>query len=662
MKVGRNMSKLNEKKMIDDIRLLALDMIDKAGNGHPGIALSAAPIMYSLLANHMVYDLEKPDWPNRDRLVLSAGHASALLYATIYATTGDFTIDELKRFRHLNSTTPGHPELNVNKSIEATTGTLGQGFATAVGMAIGERYLEAKYNAKKLDLFNYNIYCLCSDGDLMEGISYEAASLAGEFELNNLIVLYDANKMTLDGALDKDYNDRIANMYVSLGWEVLIVKNGDRLSEIDKAIEAANKSKLPTLIIVNTILGKGSEYENTNKIHGKLDKEDLKTLRENLTGNNPFTIDEDNLHALRKEVKIRNESAYSDWYNDYQTIIKDMNENDVEKLNDLINDEDVLLNLDKVIDKDKLFLDKPMRDINFQIMNVISAFIDKFVGGSADLANSTKTYLKNGGDFGANNYKGKNIEFGVRENAMGAILNGLALTNFRVFGSTFLTFADNMKPSIRNTAIMNLPVTYIFTHDSIRIGSDGVTHQPVEQLAMLRSIPNLDVYRPCDYKELIGAWQLILKNKRPSALIVAKNPTESYKFTSTEEIALGGYVISEVKSRLDVILIASGSEVTLAMQLKHELLKSFIEARVVSMPNINAFFKQSKEYQNQVLPKGYKRMVIEFSNDPGLYRLVKSEEDIININKFGKSGTEEELLTEFELDIPSIIIKIKNNI
>ena len=656
------MSKLNEKKMIDDIRLLALDMIDNAGSGHPGIALSAAPMMYSLFANHMVYDLEKPDWPNRDRFVLSAGHASALLYATIYATTEDFTIDELKNFRKINSTTPGHPELNIGKRIEATTGSLGQGFATAVGMAIGEKYLEAKYNTKKIDLFNYNVYCLCSDGDLMEGISYEAASLAGQYELNNLIVLYDANRMTMDGALDKDYNDRIANMYVGLGWDVLVVKNGDKLSEIDKAIETANRSKMPVLIIVNTILGKNSSYENTNKIHGKLDKVDLDGIREKLNGGEPFTIDEENLYAVRKEVKTRNQQAYSDWYKDYEAVIKEMNEKNIDVLNDLINDEDILLNIDKVVDKEKLFLDKPMRDINFQIMNVISAFIDKFIGGSADLANSTKAYLKKGGDFSADNYAGKNIEFGVRENAMGAILNGLALTNFRVFGSTFLTFADNMKPSIRNTAIMNLPVTYIFTHDSIRIGADGKTHQPIEQLGMLRSIPNLDVYRPCDYKELIGSWELILKNKRPAALIVAKNPTESFKFTSSEETELGGYVISEVKSRLDVILIASGSEVTLAMKLKHELLKSFIEARIVSMPNINAFFKQSKEYQNQVLPKGYKRMVIEFSNDPSLYRLVKNEDDIININKFGKSGTEEEVLTEFELDIPSIIIKIKNNL
>ena len=656
------MSKLNEKKMIDEIRLLALDMIDNAGSGHPGIALSAAPIMYSLFANQMTYDLEKTDWPNRDRFVLSAGHASALLYATIYATTEDYTIEELKNFRHLNSVTPGHPELNISKRIEATTGSLGQGFATAVGMAIGEKMLETKYNTKKVDVFDYDIYCLCSDGDLMEGISYEAAALAGEYELDNLIVLYDANRMTLDGALDKDYNDKIANMYVSLGWDVLVIKNGERVSEIDKAIEAAKRSKLPTLIIVNTVLGKYSAYENTNKIHGKLDKADLESIREKLKGGQPFTIDEDNLYALRKEVKTRNQLAYQDWYQEYETCIKDMNEKQTDNLNDLINGEDITLNLEKVIDKDKLFLDKPMRDINFQIMNVISAFVDRFVGGSADLANSTKAYLKNGGDFNADDYKGKNIGFGVRENAMGAILNGLALTNFRVFGSTFLTFADNMKPSMRSSAIMNLPVTYIFTHDSIRIGADGITHQPIEQLAMLRTIPNFDVYRPCDYKELIGAWQLILRNKRPSALIVAKNPTESYKYTSIEETALGGYVISEVKSRLDVILIASGSEVTLAMQLKHELLKSFIEARIVSMPNVNEFLKQPQEYQNQVLPKGYKRMVLEFSNDPTMYKLVKSDEDIINITKFGKSGTEEELLAEYELDIPSIVIKIKNNI
>ena len=656
------MSKFNEKRMVDDIRLLSLDMIHNAGSGHPGICLSAAPMMYTLFANHMVYDLEKPDWCNRDRFVLSAGHGSALLYATIYATTGDFSIEDLKKYRQINSQTPGHPELNINKRIETTTGALGQGFATAVGMAIAEKHLESKYNTKKATLFNYNIYCLCSDGDLMEGMSYEAASIAGEYQLNNLIVLYDANKMTLDGSLDKEYNERIADMYLALGWNVLIVKNGDKVSEIDKALDNANKSKQPTLIIVNTILGINSEYENTNKIHSKLDEDDLHQIRIKLKGGEPFSLDEENMHLLRKNIKERNDFAYSDWYKDYQEYINTLNDSEVEKLNDLINDEDIILDLEKVIDKEKLFIDKSMRDLNFQVMNVISTFIDRFIGGSADLSSSTKTYLKNGGNYSKENYQNKNIFFGVRENAMGAILNGIALTNIRCFGSTFLTFADYLKPSIRNTAIMNLPVTYIFTHDTFLIGQDGKTHQPIEQLGMLRSIPNLEVYRPCDYKELIGAWQLILKSKKPSALIISKYPTESYKYTSIEETALGGYVISEVKNRLDVILIASGSEVTLAMKLKQELLKSYIEARVVSMPNIKEFFKQSKEYQNQVLPKGYKRMVVEFSNDPMLYRLVKNEDDLINIDTFGKSGTKEQLLQDFELDLASIIIKIKNSI
>lgn len=656
------MSKFNEKRMVDDIRLLSLDMIHNAGSGHPGICLSAAPMMYTLFANHMVYDLEKPNWCNRDRFVLSAGHGSALLYATIYATTGDFSIEDLKKYRQINSQTPGHPELNINKRIETTTGALGQGFATAVGMAIAEKHLESKYNTKKTTLFNYNIYCLCSDGDLMEGISYEAASIAGEYQLNNLIVLYDANKMTLDGPLDKEYNERIADMYLALGWNVLIVKNGDKVSEIDKALDNANKSKQPTLIIVNTILGINSEYENTNKIHSKLDEDDLHQIRIKLKGGEPFSLDEENMHLLRKNIKERNDFAYSDWYKDYQEYINTLNDSEVEKLNDLINDEDIILDLEKVIDKEKLFIDKSMRDLNFQVMNVISTFIDRFIGGSADLSSSTKTYLKNGGNYSKENYQNKNIFFGVRENAMGAILNGIALTNIRCFGSTFLTFADYLKPSIRNTAIMNLPVTYIFTHDTFLIGQDGKTHQPIEQLGMLRSIPNLEVYRPCDYKELIGAWQLILKSKKPSALVISKYPTESYKYTSIEETALGGYVISEVKNRLDVILIASGSEVTLAMKLKQELLKSYIEARVVSMPNIKEFFKQSKEYQNQVLPKGYKRMVVEFSNDPMLYRLVKNEDDLINIDTFGKSGTKEQLLQDFELDLASIVIKIKNSI
>lgn len=656
------MAKFSEKRIIDDLRLLSLDMIHNAGSGHPGIALGAAPIMYSLFANHLNFDLERPDWPNRDRFVLSAGHGSALLYATEYMVTEDYTIEDLKKFRRFGSVTPGHPELDVEHRIEATTGALGQGVATAVGLALAGKHLDGKYNSKKLTLFDYHVYCLCGDGDLMEGVSYEAASIAGGYNLNNLVLIYDANKTTLDGSLSDDYTSRIMEMYASLGFDVLFIKNGEKVSEIDKAFEMAKRSTMPVLIVVNTTIGKYSQYENSNNIHGKLETDDLEQIRTKLHGTEPFTVDSECLETLRKNVKSRTQKAYSDWYELYKKYVSTLSEKEVSMLDDYINDEEIVLDIDKVIDKEKLFIDRPMRDINYQVMNVIGTFIDKFIGGSADLSSSTKTYLKNGGDFSKDNYKGRNIQFGVREQAMGAILNGLALTGFRSFGSTFLTFADYLKPSIRNTALMNLPVTYIFTHDSIKIGQDGATHQPIEQLGMLRSIPNLDVYRPCDYKELIGSWNLILKNKRPSALVISRDATESYKFTSVEEVSYGGYVISEVKSRLDVILIASGAEVTLAMKLKQELLKNFIEARIVSMPNINDFFKQSQEYQNQVLPRGYKRMVIEFSNDPSLYRLVKNPEDIININKFGSSGTTEELLQEFELDVPNIIIKIKNNI
>ncbi len=657
------MSKFSEKRIIDDIRLLSLDMINKAGSGHPGIALGAAPILYSVFANHLEFDLEKKDHPNRDRFVMSAGHGSALLYATLYALCEDYTIEDLMNFRRINSCTPGSPELDINHRIEVTTGALGEGFATAVGLAIAEKHLEDKYNTKKITLFDYDVYCFCSDGDLMEGISYEAAAIAGENNLDNLIVLYDANNVTLDGSLDKDYTDKIIDMYVALGWDVLVVKNGEKVSEIDRAIEMAKRSGLPSLVVVNTTIGKYSEYENTNKIHGKLEESDLNQIREKLQGKGPFLLDEENLAAARKNVRTRTQKTYEDWYETYKKYLALLPQGeDSSKLDDYLNNADISLKLDKIIDVEKLYLDKPMREINYQIMNVIGTVVDTFIGGSADLRESTKTYLKNGGNFGPKNYKGRNIQFGVRENAMGAILNGLALTNFRPFGSTFLAFSDFLRPSLRNSALMKLPVTYIFTHDSITVGGDGITHEPIEQLGSLRMIPNLDVYRPCDYKELIGAWNLILKNRRPSALIVSKEPTDTYKFTSSEEIAYGGYVISEVKTRLDVILIASGSEVTLAMEVKRELLKNFIEARVVSMPNINEFLRQSKEYQNQVLPRGYKRMVIEFSNDPSLYRLVKSEEDVININRFGKSGTKEEILSEFELDIPSIIIKIKNNI
>lgn len=657
------MAKLNEKKIVNDIRLMALDMIDNANSGHPGMVLSAAPIMYALFAHHLNFDLERTDHCNRDRFILSAGHGSALLYSTLFATCNTFDIEDLKTFRKLNSVCPGHPEYDLSHRIETTSGLLGQGFANAVGMAIAEKYLEANFNSKKNELFNYKVYVLCGDGDLMEGISYESASLAGTLKLDNLIVLYDANNICLDGTIDKTFDESVAERFEALGWEVLEVKNGESIKEIDNAIEKAKKSKKPVLIGVNTVIGKYSKYEGTNKVHGSpLEKEDLENVREQLGGLGKFTYDKENMKMYRKYIKERCENNYSNWYLEYENYKETHNEEEVEVLNSIIKNEDVILQLDKVVDTSKIFQDKTMRDINYQIMNVISAFVPSFVGGSADLVSSTKTYLKKQGDFSKDNYKGKNISFGVREHAMGAILNGMALSNLRVFGSTFLMFSDYMKPAIRMSALMNLPVTYIFTHDNFTIGQDGPTHQPIEQLGTLRSIPNLNVYRPADYKELIASWNLILSSGKPSALVIPRNHVDTLEHTSMKGVKYGGYIVSEVTNKLDLILISSGEELNLAMKLKEELLKNYIEVRVVSMPNLNLFLKQEESYKEQVFPKGYRKMVLEFSNDANYYRFVDNDSDIINVNKYLKSATKEELLSDNELDITSLVIRIKNSL
>lgn len=654
--------KLNEKRIVNDIRLLSLDMINNAGSGHPGIALSAAPTLYTLFAYHLKFDLERKSWCNRDRFVMSAGHGSSLLYATLFYLLDEFNIQELKDFRKISSQCNGHPEYNLNNRIEMTTGPLGEGFATSVGMAIGEKYLESSFNRKKNTVFNYNIYTLVSDGDLMEGISYEAASLAGNLGLDNLIVLYDSNGVTADGPLDKAMYENIGDRFISMNWEVIKVKNGEDIGEISNAIDKAKKCKKPVLIEIKTVLGKYSKYEGTNRIHSNLDKEDLEEIRMKLKGTSPFTYSEVDRNNALKFIKDGTSDYYRDWYSEYEMYIANSTDNEKDKINLIIENEKISLDINAVVDSSKIFEDKTMRDINYQIMNVIGTFIPNFMGGSADLFCSTKTYLKGKNEFSVDNYSGRNINFGVRENLMGAVMNGLALTNIRSYGSTFLTFSDYMKPSIRMSAMMELPVTYIFTHDSIRVGEDGPTHEPIEQLGTLRSIPGLSVYRPCDYKELIGSWTNILKEGKPAALILPRGHNNTMKYTSPKMVSRGGYIISEVRTRLDLIIIATGSEVELAMNIKEELLKNYIEARVVSMPNMNLFLKQDKEYQEQVFPTGYRKMVIELSNDANWYRFISSDEDFIGVNSFGKSGSEREVLNFFELDMTDLVIKIKNNL
>lgn len=658
------MSKFNEKLVVNNIRSLGIDMIHEATSGHPGIVLGASPIIYTLFAHHMKFHTGYPNWCNRDRFVLSAGHGSAMLYATLFMNGYDYTIDDLKAFRSLGSITPGHPEYNINLGIEMTTGPLGQGLGTAVGMAIAEKYLEKTFNTKKYKIFDYKIYVLCGEGDLMEGISYETASLASNLKLNNLIVLYDSNKITLDGSAKLSFNENVMDRFENMGWNVLEVSNGENIREISRMIKWAKHSRKPTIIQINTTIGKYSKLENTNKVHGTpLEEDDIKEIKKKLKLKDiPFDYDTKNKEEYLKYIEEKHKKQYNEWKIMFDEYVIDKENKLKDSLLSIINNEQILIKLEKLIDVNNISNDLSMREINSLIMNTISNYIPEFIGGSADTVSSTKTYLKEKGDFSSKNYAGKNIFYGIREHAMASSTNGIALSNLRPFASTFLTFADYMKPSIRLSALMNIPSTFIFTHDSINIGQDGPTHQPIEQLGMLRSIPNFTLYRPCDKKELIGCWNLILEQSKPCALIISRNKSKEIKYTSPSYVKYGGYVIHEFENKLDLIILASGTEVNIALSVAKKLKEEeHIEARIISVPNLNILLNQESNYLKELLPKNIKKYVIEYSNDTMWYQLDK-EINLINMKSFGTSAKSEDVIKYFELDEESIYNKIKNDL
>lgn len=635
-----------EKKIISNVKSLAIDMINKAGSGHPGIALGAASILTTLYKDHLVINPNDPNWLNRDRFVMSAGHGSALLYAVLFMSGFNLDVDDLKNFRQLNSKTPGHPEYRVTPGVDCSTGPLGQGIANAVGMAIAEKKLKAINS-----VFNYRIYCLCGDGDLMEGISHEALSLAGTLKLNNLIVLYDSNNVSLDNKTDVTFTENVIDRFISYGWNVDIVKNGEDVKSISKAIEKAKNSNKPTLIKVNTIIGSGSLLEGTNEVHGKcLTAEDILQLKNKLEiENTPFMVDEEAKKAMQNQIEKRSLEKYNRWIKEFNNLLSiddslDKFINHKESIN--------LLKYDFNFAKD---LNEGTRVTNHKIMNVIGDNLTSFIGGSADLSSSTKTYLDNGGVFSGENYKGKNIYFGVREHAMGAIANGLALSGFRPFVSTFLVFADYLKPAMRMSSLMNLPVSYIFSHDSITVGQDGPTHQPIEQLAMLRTIPNFEVYRPADANELVGSWNHILDNNNPCALILTRGNVPILNTTVSSEVERGAYIVRKEHGRLYSIIIATGSEVNIAIRIADEIYDQYkVDIRVVSMPNMNLFLKQSQEYRENVLPKGYRNIVIEAGSSALWHQFVYNDNYLITVNDFGVSATTEDTLKYMNFDYDSI--------
>lgn len=633
---------MDDIKIVNSLKGLSIDMINNAKSGHPGVSLGATNIIYTLYSRHMNVNVNDDKWINRDRFVLSGGHASALLYSMLYFM-GFLTLDDLKGFRCINSKTPGHPEITT-PGVDMSTGLLGEGISNAVGFAIAERYYNNTITNK--DMINYYTYVMCGDGDLMEGVSYEALSLAGTLNLNKLIILYDSNSVTLDGSTDITFNEDIHLRFKSIGFNY--IKTSNNIDDIDNAIKEAKNSNKPTLIEVKTIIGEGSLLEGTNKIHGGiLTEEDTYQLKEKLNlCTIPFDIDINLVSEFRDKIKERMHSKYENWKNIFYTS------SDLVKFSNSI---DLLSLVNPFYEK----MDESMRDTNGKIMNVIGSNLYTFIGGAADTSLSTKTKILSSKMFSRNDYSGKNIYYGVREHAMAGISNGLASAGLLPFASTFLVFSDHMKPSIRMSALMDLPVTYVFTHDSITIGSDGATHEPVEQLDSLRSIPNFRVFRPADAREILGSWNEILNNPKPSAIVLSRNNTPLLKNSDAKSVSKGAYIVKKENGRLSAIIIASGEEVNTVVKIAEELEKDKIYLRVVSMVSESLYEQTCSEYKASILPNGYKCIVVEYSNSNLWYKYIQNKNYLINLNSFGKSGTKEEVLKSFDLDYETLKERIK---
>ncbi len=647
-------SLVTDKKIIDSIRCLGIDMIDNAKSGHPGIVLGAAPMLYTLFLKHLrIYPKDKK-WVNRDRFVLSAGHGSALLYSMLFFCGYNLSLEDLKRFRQVKSKTPGHPEYGMTDGVEVTTGPLGQGFANAVGMAIAE-----KHYSEMFSVCNHHTYVLVGDGDLMEGVSYEAASLAAHLNLNKLIVLYDSNNISLDGSTHLSFTENVSKRFEAMGWNVELVNDGENIDEIDRAIyKAKTNIDKPTLIEIKTIIGRGSVNQGTNLVHGSpLKEEDISQLKDNLEIRNvPFAISKEALDAFQNDFNERVEVEYRSWNTMYQEFkVSDFKKELYESIFERRKTYNVINMFSNIDDMDNMSL----RDINSKVMNIAVFYAPNLIGGSADLFSSTKTYLNKYGTFSKDNPTGKNIYFGVREHAMGAIMNGLALSNTIPFGSTFLVFSDYMRPSIRLACLMNLFCIYIFTHDSINIGQDGPTHQPIEQLSSLRSIPNLRVYRPADAKEVIGMWHILIKERKTCAIVLSRNEVRTLENTDPILVSRGAYIVRQEVKRRNGIIISTGSELQLAVEVADILFEKGIDFRVVSMPCMELFEEQEDSYKEELLPIGSKVFALELGSSQSWYKYVYNNKYLITLDEYGISGSKEDIYNILKFDSKSIAERIE---
>ena len=651
-----------EELSVNAIRVLSADAIQKAKSGHPGLPLGAAPAAYELWARHMNHNPKNPEWKNRDRFVLSGGHGSMLLYSLLHLFGyGDLSIDDIKNFRQLNSKTPGHPEYGHTVGIEATTGPLGQGMAMAVGMAMAEAHLAAVFNKDGYNVVDHYTYVLGGDGCMMEGISSESFSLAGTLGLSKLIVLYDSNNISIEGSTDIAFTEDVMKRFEAFGFQTIEVEDGNDLGAIGAAIEEAKADKnRPSLIKINTLIGYGCPAKQGKaSAHGEpLGEDNVAALKENLGWpcKEAFEVPQE-VYDYYKELASNRAKAEDEWnklFAEYCSKFPEMKEmwdnyyNGYD-MSDLFNSEEYWAAGDKP---------EATRNTSGTVLNLIKQHMPNMIGGSADLAPSNKTNMKDAGDFSRDNYAGSNIHFGVREQAMTAITNGIALHGgLRPFAATFFVFSDYTKPMARLSSLMKLPVTYIFTHDSIGVGEDGPTHEPIEQLAALRSLPNFTVFRPCEKVETSAAWMYAATSKEtPTALVLTRQNLPQMPGSSKEALK-GGYIIDDSSKAVpDAIIIASGSEVSLAVEAKAELAKKDIDVRVVSMPSMDLFEEQSAEYRESVLPDAVrKRVAVEALSDFGWYRYVGLDGAVVSMKGFGASGPAAELFKKFGLTTEAVV-------
>lgn len=645
-----------EMQAVNALRFLSTDMIQKANSGHPGIAIDAAPMAYGLWEKVMNFNPDDPEWLNRDRFVLSAGHGSALLYSLLYFNHFGLTVSDLKKFRQLGSKTPGHPEKGHTAGVDATTGPLAQGLAMSVGMAMAEKHLASIYNKPDFPIIDHYTYTIIGDGDLMEGLSEEAINLAGDKGLSKLIVLYDSNNVSLDGPLSLSTNENVKQRFEAANWDYLKVEDGDTdVAAIVAAIHQEQQTDKPSIIEIKTTIGYGSPQAGTNKVHGSaLGKENVLKMRQffNWTSE-PFEFTDDIYDCFDKAVAEK-KNNYNEWVKNFKNYSLKYPKQAQELKSDILEVSD-LKSPYKSGDK----VSTRVASQNF--MQQVAEKNVKFWGGAADLSSSNKTYLDNSGDFTKDNPEGRNVFFGVREFGMGAAINGMNLHGGnRAFCSTFLVFTDYLRASIRLAALMNLPSIFISSHDSVAVGEDGPTHEPIEQLASFRAMPNLNVIRPADANETLSAWKVIGRTtNKPTLLVTSRQDLPVLNETQNAPVEKGGYIVSDsLKTMPDGIILATGSEVSLAIEAKKILSEKGQDVRIVSMPSMNLFDEQPRSYQEKVLPTEVtKRLAVEMGASMCWYKYTGLKGQVMGIDTFGKSGKGPEVIKDFGFTPENIVLK-----